>query len=57
MARGMGTHRMEKGICLAVLGVMTALTVLSVSFSSIYYILISGVVGIVASGMRKRSGK
>ena len=57
MARGMETHRMEKGICLAVLGVMTALTVLSVSFSSIYYILISGVVGIVASGMRKRSGK
>lgn len=57
MARGMGTRRMEKGICLAVLGVMTALTVLSVSFSSIYYILISGMVGIVASGMRKRSGK
>ena len=57
MARGMGTHRMEKGICLAVLGVMTALTVLSVSFSSIYYILISGVVGIVATGIQRRSRK
>lgn len=57
MARGMKKRHLERGICLAVLCAMTAMTVLSVSFSSIYYILISGVVGIVATGIQRRSGK
>lgn len=57
MARGMEKRYLERGICLAVLCAMTAMTVLSVSFSSIYYILISGVVGIVATGIQRRSRK
>lgn len=57
MARGMKKRRLEQAICLAVLCVMTTMTVLSVSFSSLYYILCSGLLGMMVCRRGKRSRK
>lgn len=54
MAKGIWRHKLHLVLCVAVLCVMTALTVLSVSFSSIYYILLCGLIGIAVNGIRAR---
>ena len=44
-------------IFFCVLAVMTAFSIFSVGFSSIFYILISGLVGLTAYSLRRLSGK
>lgn len=51
MAKGIWRHKLHLVLCVAVLCVMT---VLSVSFSSIYYILLCGLIGIAVNGIRAR---
>ena len=56
LVRGMGKSRLEKGLFFAVLAVMTLLTLLSVSFSSIYDIVICGAVGVLWQLVRGKRG-
>lgn len=57
MLKSLPRDALSLAIFLCVLAVMTAFSVLSVGFSSILYILISGLVGLLAYSLRRLSGK
>lgn len=57
MLRSLPRDALSLAIFLCVLAVMTAFSILSVGFSSIFYILISGLVGLLAYSLRRLSGK
>lgn len=57
MLRSLPRDALSLAIFLCVLAVMTAFSILSVGFSSILYILISGLVGLLAYSLRRLSGK
>lgn len=57
MLKSLPRDALSLAIFLCVLAVMTAFSILSVGFSSILYILISGLVGLLAYSLRRLSGK
>ena len=57
MLKSLRRDAMSLVIFFCVLAVMTAFSIFSVGFSSIFYILISGLVGLTAYSLRRLSGK
>ena len=60
MFRALDNTLLDKVILLSVFTVMTLFTLFSVNFSSVFYILISGVIGIaiyLVKKLRKGSGE
>lgn len=57
MLKNLRMDALSLAIFLCVLAVMTAFSILSVGFSSIFYILLSGLVGLTAYSLRRLSRK
>ncbi len=57
MLKNLRRDALSLAIFLCVLAVMTAFSILSVGFSSIFYILLSGLVGLTAYSLRRLSRK